>query len=315
MKKKFGKLFIILGVILCIFALVGCDLILGNNPDPEKNSAEESSSESSKISEESTEETTEETWQNGPIEVEDNELIAELLDYLNDLLTTHHDHITKTMEEKIDDIKAGDQALHFAFDADCYYFVCGYLNPAHEGGEGSLCCRENYTWVRYHNENEIQEYYDGEKFAVAFQINKTLFVTDILPSDKKTPKMEHYQLYYPEFVDGYNVHSAENLKLTGIYINPSNSKNVYYNMYKWNGRDLIINCVYHNYRYYVIEKIWYKNSAGGNSHPNYKNYYGKYYDVIMEAIIAERGLASISDPGITFYGLIPICDFANEVLK
>jgi hypothetical protein len=236
MKKQFGKLFIIFGVILCIFALVGCDLVLGNNPDPEKNPAEESSSETVESSEELPTEETEETyeilmgeaeknWQSGPMEVEGNALIAELIEYLYDLSKAPwSEPIYLGEEDKINMVKGGMQALHVAFALENYYYVCGYINPEHERDEATYCCREKYNWVRYKSEDDIQEYYNGEKIVVAFQINNMIFAKEILPNENTVPEIAHFQLYEPVFVDGLNVNASIDFFDTAIYLNYQNKK-------------------------------------------------------------------------------------------
>ena len=329
MRKKIRKLFIVFGVLICIFALVGCDLIFVDNPDPEKNPAEESSLGSSDISEESTiesgeesieetiEEKTEETWENGPIEAEGNELIAELLDSLDYYRSLCHDYMPKNAERKINGIKAGDQAFIVEFDADSYYFVCGYINPTHEWAE-HYCCGDKYVWVRYKNESEIQEYYDGLKIAIAFQINKALFVNELLPSEKEVDGMEHYQLYHPEFADGYNVNSALCFERTFIYINPSSTSTS--TMYNSTDRTYYYNyclsCVYYKDQYYLDFFVGTKYYDGRPDYKyDYKSEYGNYSDAMLNLLIAEEGVARKGNTGISFYGLIPIDDFVNNVLK
>ena len=336
MKKQFGKLFIIFGVILCIFALVGCDLIFVDTPEPEKNPAEESSSETSELSEENTiesseepaEETTEETyeilmgateenWQSGSIEAEGNDLIAELIDYLY-----YHsgsvwvDLIYESGEDKIDKVKDGVQALHVAFDPANYYFVCGYINPEHERDEVTYCCREKYHWVRYKSEDEIQEYYNGEKIAVAFQINNMYFAKELVPNENAVPEIKHFQLYKPEFVEGLNVNAHIDFVDTSICLNYQNEKNMYFNNDDIFYHNCVFYCISYKNQYFLRIPMGTKYYDGRYDYKyDQKKEYGKYWESMWKILIEKEGVAQIGEHLINFYGLIPIDDFVNEVLK
>ena len=275
----------------------------------------ENTSEERSETEETEGETTEETWISGTVVDDGSDLIAELVDYLNSL-KVGHDMITYSVEDKIDQIKAGKQALHIAFDSTTsYYFVCGYLNSSHEFEDVANCCPEEYTWVRYRKENEIQEYYDGQKIAVAFQINKATFAKDILPSDKKVPEIEHFQLYVLEFVDGFNVKAPITFNETCIYLNSSDKKTVYYSKDKYNYVNCNLPCVFYNYQYYVIDIALIEYSDGSSTKYDFEERYGKYYDILMGIMIADRGVAVIGERITVYYCLIPLEDFVNNVLK
>lgn len=392
MKKTFGKLFIIFGVLLCIFAFYGCgeeaettlqsseittaeatestsetdettekvkettsaaeftseaEETSAENTETEKKTVETSeieetsaqteettaetevtSSETESLTEsvetteitseessETEEETTEETWISGAVVPEGSDLIAELIDYLISL-KVHHDMITYSVEDKIDQIKAGKQALHVAFDSTTsYYFVCGYLNSSHGPQNVAYCCPEKYTWVRYRSENEIQEYYNDEKIAVAFQINKATLVKVLSPDNNKAPKVEHYQLYELEFVDGFNVKAPITFNKTSIYLDSSNKRTVYYCTKKYNYDNCSLPCVFYNNQYYLIDLAFIEYSDGSVTKYDFEDRYGKYYDILMEIIIEDREFSYKGEIYSVFYCLIPIDDFANKVLK
>ena len=319
MKREIGKLFIIFGALICIFALVGCDLILGNNPDTEENSAEESSSETFKSGEETSEELSEETKENivfkGTIQNNESDVVLELIEYLRYYKVGVFPHILPyTFEDKFDEIKSGTQPLLVDFDhTSSYYFICGYcLNKEttiyRDAGE--------YTWIRYENENEIQEYYNGEQIVIAFQINAAIFIDDILPSDKEVPKVEHFQVYECQFVDGFNVSAPVEFYETFIYLNSSTKSTVYYCTDKYNSYRYDVPCIYYKDQYCLTIYMGYKYSDGSPEHrENHESVYGKYSKPILESLIETEGVAYIGNGRVYFYGLLPIEDFANKILK
>ena len=126
MKKKFSKLFIIFGVLICIFAFVGCDLILDNNPDPEKNPVEEGSLEESFVP--------------------DEELIEALIDYRETFnkFTMYMSFAEVPFCSQIDDIKNGAQLLQAKFDPNNCYYVCAYYVPGHDCKSSECGCIYDY---------------------------------------------------------------------------------------------------------------------------------------------------------------------------
>ena len=92
MTKNFGKLFIIFGVLICIFAFVGCDLIFeeSSNNEPEE-----------------------------PI-VPAEELINQIIEYLIHV-SIDHDMPSVSIADKINRIKGGQQLLHIGCDSQSEY--------------------------------------------------------------------------------------------------------------------------------------------------------------------------------------------------
>lgn len=390
MKKTFGKLFIIFGVLLCIFAFYGCgeeaettlqssDITSAEatkstsetdettekvkettsaaefTSEAEETSVEtteteaktvetseieetsvkieetssetesltesvettEITSEESSETEETEEETTEETWISGTVVAEGSDLIAELVDYLHDLTVYITPGETKNTEKKINEIKDGAQPLLVTYDASSsYYFVCGYFNPTHEWDE-RYCCREEYVWVKYRNENEIQEYYDGLKIVVAFQVNRAQYVEDIFPRGKATPIMEYFMLYEPEFVDGLNVNVRAEFCDVIIYLNSTDKSTIYYTTDKYNYYNNKLICNLYKNRYCLIVPMGtkYYDERKPDVLVDQESEYGEYYESMMEILIPDEGVAQVGNTLIHFYGLIPIDDFVKEVLK
>ena len=386
MKKNFRKLFIIFGVLLCIFALYGCTEVAEpavqsselttaeateTTLETSKTTAEEKETEStaeetisnteetsaeptetetqlvetceteetsaeieSATTEaeslnsgavETTENTSEEsskteetsnadtTIQNGVvIDKEGNELIAELCNYLFDYVG-RFELIPKSFTQKIDEIKNGTQPLHVGFDSTTsYYFICGYFND-----DFAYMHAEEYTWVRFENVNEIQKYYNDENFMVAFQINLATFVKDILPCDRNVPEMVHYQLYYPEFVNGLNVNAYIEFNKTFIYLNSTDKNAVYYCTIARDPLLLTFPCLNLDGQYYIPECLatTYYDEYAEVDQEYLENHFGDYYDEIMSIMITGKYSVSNGNGVVYYYGLIPLEDFVNNVLK
>ncbi len=205
-------------------------------------------------------------------------------------------------------IKQGNQPLHVAFDANDYYFVCVYNNKKFN--------YDDSIWVKYDNETAIQEYYNGIKLAKAFQINRSLSVTDILPSDKPVPDMEHFSLYEPVFENGINIAGAEIFDRTFIYLNDSTDETIYYSIGKYNYKMVVIPCVYFENQYYLSFRHYVIYSDGRQSEKSsYESMFGDYCDILSSKAIAEK-YSVTNDSGFTwFYVLVPLEDFVNGVLK
>ncbi|MBE6565670.1 MAG: hypothetical protein E7659_01045 [Ruminococcaceae bacterium] len=209
---------------------------------------------------------------------------------------------------QIYDIKQGNQPLHVAFDPDDYYFVCAYNNKKFN--------YDDCTWVRYQDETAIQEYYNGIKLEKAFQINRSLSVTDILPSDKPVPDMEHFSLYEPVFENGINIADAEIFDQTFIYLNDSTDETIYYSIGKYDYKMLVIPCVYFENQYYLSFRHYVIDFDGKQVEKgSYEGMFGDYCDVLSDKAVAEK-YSVTNDGGFTwFYVLVPLEDFVNGVLK
>ena len=174
-----------------------------------------------------------------------SDLIVELLTFLDeyrkDIMPP-----TTSLAKQIDSIKSGKQPLHVVFNPDEYYFVCGY-NPS----ESEKTVFDNCVWIKYDNETEIQEYYNGGKITVAFQINKALNVMDILFEGSAVPDMEHFQLYDVVFENGVNVAAPATFDSAFIYLNDSNKELIYYSVGKYYHKSVTIPCVYLDEQYFI----------------------------------------------------------------
>ena len=255
-----------------------------------------------------------------------SDLILALMEYMEDSLWDY-DMDEVTAFQKINAIKSGAQPIHVAFDATDYYFVCAYYNSEHEVREDSYyCCAQEYTWVKYKNETEIQEYYNGMKCVVAFQLNRALIVSDLLPNGRTTPDMEHFQFYRPTFENGVNVGSVIIFDKTFVYLNnflnKFEDKTIYHSTFAYYHENIMFPCVYLDDEYYISRYLFYTKDDTEDIdiesalREDYLLYdWGEYYDAIVSVVEIEKR-ENINNKGITdVIALISLEDFANVVLK
>ena len=253
-----------------------------------------------------------------------SDLVVTLVAYLEQYLT-QYELIDKSLAQKVDDIKNGIQPLHVAFDPDDYYFVCGYYDPMQEHYEFGYCCAEEYTWVGYKNEADIKEYYNDTKWVVAFQINRTLTITDILSSERDVPQMEHFQIYNPTFEKGSNIGDSIVFDETFFYLNYPNcylnrfsqdertmyySKSIYYHPIN------TIPCVYLDGEYYLSFYLYTIYSDGQRSEEQDYDYsFGQYYDTLMSIMQKDKCSITNERGDTSFYGIISFDNFVDSVIK
>ena len=329
MKKQFGKLFIIFGVILCIFALVGCDLIFVDNPNPEKNPAEESSSETVETSEDDeypgeeiseTEYDANDTYVEETFEdvlVPDEGLIPKLIVYLNCVPADIYLRST-SLNDKINRIKQGQQPLQVVFDSNSdYYFVCAYFNSDHTELY-RCCCAEEYTWVGFKNAEDIPEYYKGEQFLVAFQVNKASFVNAIASGTVDVQKVENFKRYFPEFKDGSNIAAPIVFEDKLIYFNYLNESVVYFSTDFPTHYFYSLNYIQIENKDYICVYLCYYHNSGEESFDQIlknecEKEYGEYYDRLTNIMtILTRKHDDKTDE---IYALFEIDEFVDKVLN
>lgn len=256
----------------------------------------------------------------------ESDLIVNLVEYL-DSLNALWDQLPTSVAIKINLIRKDSvfkkQPVHVEIDPSSYYFMCGYYNCEHENETLRFQCVEKYNWVRFENADEIQEYYNGEKMIVAFQINESLFVKDVLTGDVNVLGYTHYQLYETQFVDGININVPDNLDKTFIYLFSESSlyeeqvdRKYIYNYTEHRANDWVtFSCIRREGVYYVLIEL-YSVSTNGYRYENDLTWeLGEYYDTLID-MIKKGEEYSVDKKGFTqFYGLIPMNDFVNAVLK
>ncbi|MGM9642972.1 MAG: hypothetical protein ACI3XI_07160 [Eubacteriales bacterium] len=248
-----------------------------------------------------------------------SDLVATLVAYLEQYLTDY-EIIGRSFAQKINDVKSGIQPLHVAFDPTDYYFVCGYYNPAEDHFEFGYCCADNYTWVGYKSEADVQEYYNDMKWAVVFQINRALTVTDIISNERKVPDIQHFQIFKPTFENGVNVNDRVVFDDTFIYLNypncylnrfSQNTSTMYYCKSIYYHSMNTIPCVCLDGEYYLSFHLYTVYSDGRRGEENDFSYtFGQYYDTLMNMM--EKDKYSISGENhINVFATISIRDFLN----
>ena len=253
-----------------------------------------------------------------------SDLVVTLVAYLDQYMT-QYDLIGRTFAQKVDDIKNGIQPLHVAFDPSNYYFVCGYYNsPSEYGDIGYRSCNE-YTWVGYKNESDVKEYYSDMKWAVVFQINRAIAVTDIVSNERQIPDIEHFQIIEPTFENGVNIAASVVFDETFIYLNYPNcylnrfsqsNSTMYYCQSIYYHTMNTIPCVYLDGDCYLSFHLYTVYADGSRSEENDYTYtFGKYYDVLMSVMDKDKYSITDEQGREKFYGTITVGDFVNDILK
>ena len=175
-RTKRMKRLMMLGALILIFALVGCNNA-PQTPTPTMSTEPPQTPEATTLH---------------------PDLIDSMVKYLQQL-TFEYDMPTYGFDDKITFILNGKRAFHVKFSSADYYYACGYatLDAEHvqKREKDFYCCAENYTWVRFDNEADISETYNGQELIVTLQVNKATVCQDILQDTWDGSTMEHYQLY------------------------------------------------------------------------------------------------------------------------
>ena len=228
-------------------------------------------------------------------------LVIALVEYLNEL-EVDHDMPAITTADKMDAIRDGQQALHVAFDSSKPYFVCAYSAGGQKSGE--------YTWLKYANVGDITKEYEDLQMALAFQINPSLFVKDIMKEDAAVPTMEHFQPYEPQFNEGVNTKAADTFDETFIYLNSSEENAVYYSTTAYDHEWVSVPCRYFKDEYYVSIPYWIVHSDG-----SIVRIYEDLREHFRAVVSAKKDSTEVvnEDGTITKVGLAPIEDFALAI--
>ena len=286
-------------------------------PTSEEPTSEEPTSEEPTSEEATSEEPTTNIAQERVPEFENEGLISTLVEYLQNIFTAY-DMPPTSFAIKIDDIKKGDQPLLVQFNPKEYYFVCGYYNATHKYSEyedREFCCVTEYTWVKFENETDIQEYYSGKKFIVAFQINKSLLVKDILSDESTVPHMEHFQKYETLFENGKNVNASIDFDKTFIYLNSSNKSEIYHSVNIFNHEWITLPCVEVEGELYITHKTHTVRENGNTTYVDLKEKFGEYYDALIEIMKTDKYSNTDKNGKTSHYGLFNIEEFVMAILN
>ena len=234
----------------------------------------------------------------------DDALVVALIEYMNEL-EVDHDMPAITTADKMDAIRDGQQALHVAFDSSKPYFVCAYSADGQQSGE--------YTWLKYANVGDITKEYEDLQMALAFQINPSLFVKDIMAEDATVPTMEHFQPYEPQFNEGLNTKAADTFDETFIYLNSSEENAVYYSTTAYDHEWVTVPCRYFENEYYVSRKAFIEYPNGICSNEIALEEFGEYFLGIESQIRLHDRSIKNEDGTTTHFSLIKLESFVNVV--
>ena len=231
-------------------------------------------------------------------------LVVALVEYLNEL-EVDHDMPAITTADKMDAIRDGQQALHVAFDSSKPYFVCAYSVDGQQSGE--------YTWLKYANVGDITKEYEDLQMALAFQINPSLFVKDIMTEDATVPTMEHFQPYEPQFNEGLNTKAADTFDETFIYLNSSEENAVYYSTTAYDHEWVSVPCIYLKGEYYVHKHQYSILPDGTNNKIDLSADLGIYLEG-MYLLREETNYSFANADGSTaYFKLVKIDNFSKVV--
>lgn len=253
-------------------------------------------------------------------------------DYLIHTLKTYLGHLKyessgleNTYENKFDSAKESGKVLFVEFNPNAYYYVCAYSDSGHEYEFYDQCCIDRYTWVKFEDEQELKDSYDGKDFVVSFQINKTLSCVNMLDEKDASADMEHYRIYSPEFVDGVNTSEPLEFAEAFLYFYSDNTVSKYH---QCNNPAIIYHstdCYYHQSvvlplmeldNAYYVKIHTSTHTPDGNTSENgfLPEYFGKYYDDALRFMIAGKYNWTDRYGNVNEYGLLKAEDIA-EIIK
>ncbi len=320
--KKFVSLILLCSLVLvCASACMvpsndGGETTVGNNEETTAENTEETTFEcveETTVKDDDTYETTQ--GSNEGEFVEDSDLIYELGHFLEYTFHMETDPAIRTVAMRINEIKHGTQPLLVAFDSSSYYFVCAYYHSNTHEERGYCCSAEYTTWVKYENASDIQNYYNGEKIAVAFQINRASLVTDILSDEASVPEAEHFRIYVPSFTNGFNTKEADAFEEIFIYLNPSDKSNIYYCIDVDYNEFNTFQCVDVDGTLYIPIRLHTTYANGNSSDKDLYEELGEYYDVIMSFLEKNDPYIVVENGTTRTYGLISVDDFVDNVIE
>ena len=254
-----------------------------------------------------------------------SDLILELIAHLQQPRGYINEAFNSSFASKIDAIKSGVRPIHVAFNPNNFYFVCGYFNLVDEHREIMYCCCDEYTWIGYESEAEIQEYLNDMKCIVVFQVNKALTVTELLDAETTTLNMEHFQVYKPTFESGVNIRPAVEIDKAFIYLDKADRATIYYSpdvpSNSIGGRpNNTIPCICIEEEYYISMQL-YKIDTNGNfsligglSNDYFIDEFGAYYDVIVSVMDIKKHNVIDNNGRTVIHGLISLENFIYDIV-
>lgn len=247
----------------------------------------------------------------------DDELVIALTEYMDERFT-EHDMPDASTHIKLDKIDSGVQPLHLDFKESSPYFVCAYHNGTHEQEALDYCCKDEYTWVKYENANEIRESYGDLTFIAAFQINAASTVRDIASTESSVPAVEHFKVYETAFEVSVNTNTAQEFDETYVYLNETDKETVYHSTLSYDKELCTIPCIYLDEHYYVTTLLYSEYPDGERTDADTAVDFGKYYGVLSELMITDKYSVTDGNGVCNYYGLVeidafPLCIYETKL--
>ena len=237
-------------------------------------------------------------------------LVSVLAEHLQSL-NAFTDYISFTLEEKINFIKDGLQAVRADFNSSSRYFVCAYYADGHKGETENYCCAYKYTWVKFESAGDIPEKYKDLEFMAAFQIDNPATVTDLVSNDAKTPNVEHFTMYFPTFTDGINTAPALDFNKSSILLDYNDIETLYYTTTDESYKASTLDCINIDGRCYLTIYLYTIAEDNSYNETNTEIKLGEYRDALM-SVMSDKVYGEIDSRGRTnCYGLIEINDFID----
>ena len=245
----------------------------------------------------------------------EEEISTQLSDYLR-MLKLDYGLTDYTFENQINSLKDGRVPIFVNFSPkDCYY-VCAYYNISHdvaEGDGGIYCCVDNYTWVKFNKSTEIPQRYNDQEIIIVFQINRTDLIMNLLSEEIEPPIIQHFQMFEPEFIDGFNIKNSIEFSNIYIYLYGFDRRMILFSASNIFDRSLLIDCVFYENEYYVSNMIKKEISGKNTITVDLVYYFGEHYDYLTdssrEKIYVETNLAGVT----THYLLTDLNSFINII--
>ncbi len=225
-----------------------------------------------------------------------------------------------TLEDKIEKIAEGQNTYSVTFNPNEYYYACAYFDDNRLGNidftnswSSAAFYVDKFTWVGFKNPNDISQYYNGEKFALSVQLNKSMSCENIISGNKTECRMEHFLKFDPVFENNFNTVAPINFDKAFVYSTSSKEDTIVFTsndiwFYYFRG----IPSVVIDNQCYITQFIYEIYQDGTRSDSDLRKQLGKYYDDIIDILITDK--YSIEKNNRTeYYGLIKIDDFARII--
>lgn len=235
----------------------------------------------------------------------DEKLISALVEYLVNRFT-EYDMDPLSFSEKIDKIRDDAPTLFASFKSSSCYYVCGYSNSEHEHESDLHCCVASYTWVKYDHPGQIGEYHNGERCAVAFQIDKASSVKLLSKETEQAPEVEHFQLFVTNFENGINVNEQVAFGESFIYFYENDPGTVYCSTSQNTFFCQSMQCICLEDRYYMPISLYIERYNGERTENDARATLGKYYDTFMDILIFDYYSTTNKQGDTTYFGLIEV---------